>query len=170
MFVFIIFLWSVHLISPQPAPKLLVGYWHNFINGAGFIRLNQISQDWDVINVSFGETLPDQCTITFSPMYSENDFINDIKYLQSKGKKVLLSIGGQNGAVSVSDSSKKETFISSLKAVLNKYNFDGLDVDLEHGIVLGPGDNDFQNPKSPQLVNLISQLEVLSLLGNQDST
>lgn len=36
--------------------KLLVGYWHNFDNGTGIIKLKDVSPKWDVINVSFGET------------------------------------------------------------------------------------------------------------------
>ncbi|MGR6018982.1 hypothetical protein ACT7CU_12420 [Bacillus paranthracis] len=35
--------------------KLLVGYWHNFDNGTGIIKLRDVSPKWDVINVSFGK-------------------------------------------------------------------------------------------------------------------
>ena len=35
--------------------KLLIGYWHNFDNGTGIIKLRDVSPKWDVINVSFGK-------------------------------------------------------------------------------------------------------------------
>ena len=40
--------------APIPG-KVLVGYWHNFNNGTGTIKLRDVSPDWDVINLSFGE-------------------------------------------------------------------------------------------------------------------
>ena len=46
--------------------KLLVGYWHNFDNGTGIIKLRDVSPKWDVINVSFGETGGDRSTVEFS--------------------------------------------------------------------------------------------------------
>ena len=35
---------------------ILVGYWHNFKNGAANgLKLSQVDNSWDVINLSFGE-------------------------------------------------------------------------------------------------------------------
>lgn len=68
--------------------KLLVGYWHNFDNGTGIIKLKDVSPKWDVINVSFGETGGDRSTVEFSPVYgTDAEFKSDISYLKSKGKK-----------------------------------------------------------------------------------
>ena len=88
--------------------KLLVGYWHNFDNGTGIIKLKDVSPKWDVINVSFGETGGDRSTVEFSPVYgTDADFKSDISYLKSKGKKVVLSIGGQNGVVLLPDNAAR---------------------------------------------------------------
>lgn len=39
----------------QPKHKL-IGYWHNFVNGAGCpIPLNQVSKDWDIIDIAFAD-------------------------------------------------------------------------------------------------------------------
>ncbi len=47
----------------------------------------------------FGETGGDRSTVEFSPVYgTDAEFKSDISYLKSKGKKVVLSIGGQNGS------------------------------------------------------------------------
>ena len=73
--------------SKQFRIKLLVGYWHNFDNGTGIIKLREVSPKWDVINVSFGETGGDRSTVVFSPVYgTDAEFKSDISYLKSKGK------------------------------------------------------------------------------------
>ncbi|MBN1051752.1 chitinase [Clostridium botulinum] len=142
--------------------KLLVGYWHNFDNGTGIIKLKDVSTKWDVINVAFGETYGDRSVVEFTPCYNETEFISDINYLHSIGKKVVLSIGGQNGVVLLQDDSSKQKFINSISSLIDKYKFDGLDIDLETGISLNGGDNDFKNPTTPQIVNLISSIKELS--------
>ena len=147
-------------VSPS---KLLVGYWHNFDNGTGIINLRDVSSKWDVINVSFGETGADRSTIVFSPCYgTEASFKSDIDYLHSLGKKVVLSIGGQNGVLLLPDATAKQNFISSVEALIDKYGFDGIDIDLESGMNLNGGDTDFKNPTTPQITNLISSLHTLA--------
>ncbi|WP_242292081.1 chitinase [Bacillus cereus group sp. BfR-BA-01441] len=143
--------------------KLLVGYWHNFDNGTGIIKLKDVSPKWDVINVSFGETGGDRSTVEFSPVYgTDADFKSDISYLKSKGKKVVLSIGGQNGVVLLPDNAAKDRFINSIQSLIDKYGFDGIDIDLESGIYLNGNDTNFKNPTTPQIVNLISAIRTIS--------
>lgn len=142
--------------------RLLVGYWHNFTNPAGFYTLREIPNEWDVINVSFGITnTNDRATIIFEPEYDEAQFIKDVKYQQSLGKKVLLSLGGETGIVKVESAAAKDRFVKSLISIIDKYGFNGLDIDLEggSGISVGPLDSDFKNPGSPMLVNLINGIE-----------
>lgn len=53
-----------------------------------------------------------------------------IKSWQAKGKKVILSVGGQNGHWDpILDN--PNNFVKSAKAILDKYNLDGLDLDIE---------------------------------------
>lgn len=142
--------------------KILVGYWHNFDNGIGILPLSQVSDDWDVIDVSFGETGDDHATVGFTPCYGTVDaFKAEIQGLQAKGKKVILSLGGQNGIVEIPTEALKTSFINSIYTLVDKYGFNGIDVDLEHGIILDAGDTDFKNPKTPHLVNLISALHTI---------
>ena len=142
--------------------RLLVGYWHNFDNGTGIINLRDVSDKWDVINVAFGETYSDRAVVEFTPCYDEEQFISDVQYIKSKGKKVILSIGGQNGVVLLPDATAKEKFVKSICDLVDKYGFDGLDIDLESGISLQASDTDFKNPKTPQIVNLISGVREIS--------
>ncbi len=98
---------NVFAIS-NSSDKILVGYWHNFDNGTGIIRLKDVSTKWDVINVAFGESIGDRATIKFSPeIGTDQEFKEDIAYLNSIGKKVVLSIGGQNGVVLLPDENAK---------------------------------------------------------------
>ncbi|MEC0246493.1 glycosyl hydrolase family 18 protein [Paenibacillus chitinolyticus] len=148
-----------------PSTKVLVGYWHNFDNGSGFIRLRDISPKFDVINVSFAEPVGGSTTgtIGFTPFnYTDADFKADVAYLQSQGKKVIISIGGANGQVQLTTAGARSNFVSSMKSIISKYGFDGLDIDFEgHSLYLNPGDADFKNPTTPVITNLISAIREL---------
>src|SRR6201999_3574792 len=54
--------------------------------------------------------------------------------LQSRGQKVILSVGGQNGTVSVSDAASASNFASSVYSLIQQYGFNGVDIDLENGV------------------------------------
>ncbi|WP_081986623.1 chitinase [Chitinibacter sp. ZOR0017] len=160
-------------VSPAPAnDKLLVGYLHaSFANGSGYIRMNDVSDKWDFINLSFaeptsstsGEVAFKLCPSTECPnVESEADFIAAIKAKQAKGKKVQISIGGANGQVRLETTAAKDAFVRSVAAIIDKYGLDGLDVDFEgHSLQLNAGDNDVANPKAPVIVNLIAALKEL---------
>lgn len=144
--------------------KILVGYWHNFNNGTGEIKLRDVSLDWDVVNLSFGEpTSVTSGDIQFTPFNATPaEFKEDLKYLQSKGKKVLISIGGQNGQVQLKTKEARDTFVKSVSNVIDTYGLDGLDIDFEgHSLYFDAGDKDFKNPTTPVIVNLISALKEL---------
>ena len=142
--------------------KLLVGYWHNFDNGTGIVKLSDVSTDWDVLNVSFGETSSDRAVLEFSPCYgTDEEFKKEVETVKSRGQDVVLSIGGQNGVVLVQTEEAKKKFIDSTIAIIDKYGFNGLDVDLESGISLDSNDTDFKNPTTPQIVNLIDAINTI---------
>ena len=147
--------------------KVIVGYWHNWNNAdAPAIRLRDVSPYYTVICVAFAEShSPTDMTMKFIPdpsIQSEAEFIEDVLYLQSKGKKILLSLGGQNGTVVLTNEENKLTFISSMNVLIKKYSFNGIDIDLENGdIQLETEDKDFVNPKSARLVNLIQAIRTL---------
>jgi chitinase len=148
----------VKMLQTQVMPdKILVGYWHNFVNAAGYIKLRDVSNKWDVINVAFAETAGDNCTVQFNPdQQTETDLKADIAYLSGLGKKIVLSIGGQNAAVSLPDGAATQTFINSVIEIIDNYGFQGLDLDIETGISLEAGDTDLNHPITPMIVNLIS--------------
>lgn len=122
----------------------LTGYWQNFVNGATALRLADVDEQYDIIAVAFADTDPAKpggVTFTLDSGlskalggYTDEQFTADIKALHAKGKKVIISVGGANGTVSVSDPTAAANFAESVSALMKKYGFDGLDIDLENGI------------------------------------
>lgn len=162
---------SASTVKSAVPDKVLVGYWHNFENGTGTIKLRDVSPDWDVINLSFGEgTSVTSGDIRFEPFNaSKEEFKADVEYLQSQGKKVLISIGGEKGQVQLKDEAAKNNFINSVSNIIDTYGLDGLDIDFEgHSLYFNPGDKDFKNPTTPVIVNLIDALHQLSTKYGDD--
>ncbi|GGT18622.1 chitinase [Streptomyces tanashiensis] len=150
----------------------LVGYLHaSFANGSGYTRMADVPDSWDVINLAFGEPTSvtsgdirfSLCPATECPgVESPADFKAAIKAKQAAGKKVLISIGGQNGQVQLSTTAARDTFVSSVSKIIDEYGLDGLDIDFEgHSLSLQTGDTDFRNPTSPVVVNLIQAVKTL---------
>ncbi|MEV6444080.1 glycoside hydrolase family 18 protein [Amycolatopsis sp. NPDC051716] len=150
----------------------LVGYLHaSFANGSGYVRMADVPAAWDIIDLAFGEptsvTSGDirftRCPASECPnVESDADFVAAIKAKQAQGKKVLISIGGQNGQVQLTTTAARDKFVSSVSGIIDKYGLNGLDVDFEgHSLSLNAGDTDFRNPTTPVIVNLISALKTL---------
>ncbi|MFF8729798.1 chitinase [Streptomyces sp. NPDC015171] len=157
--------------SDLPA-HALVGYLHaSFANGAGYTRLADVPDSWDVIDLAFGEPTSvtsgdirfNRCPVTECPnAESDADFKAAVKAKQAAGKKVLISIGGQNGQVQLTTTAARDTFVSSVSRIIDTYGLDGLDIDFEgHSLSLNANDTDFKNPTTPVIVNLISALKTL---------
>ncbi|MFF3678634.1 chitinase [Streptomyces sp. NPDC002120] len=150
----------------------LVGYLHaSFANGSGYVRMADVPDSWDVVNLAFGEptsvTSGDirfrLCPVAECPnVESPAEFKAAIKAKQAAGKKVLISIGGQNGQVQLSTTAARDTFVSSVGKIIDEYGLDGLDIDFEgHSLSLATGDTDFRAPTTPVVVNLISAVKTL---------
>ncbi|MEU4669596.1 glycoside hydrolase family 18 protein [Amycolatopsis sp. NPDC023774] len=150
----------------------LIGYLHaSFANGSGYVRMADVPDAWDIIDLAFGEpTTPTSGDIRFdrcpasecAGVESDADFIAAIRAKQAQGKKVLISIGGEKGQVQLTTTAARDAFVGSVSAIIDKYGLDGLDVDFEgHSLSLNAGDTDFRNPTTPVVVNLISVLKTL---------
>jgi chitinase len=154
------------------AKHALIGYLHaSFANGSGYIRMADVPSAWNIIDLSFGEPTSvtsgdirfNRCPVSECPnVESDADFIAAIRAKQAAGTKVLISIGGANGQVQLTTTAARDMFVSSVSAIIDRYGLDGLDIDFEgHSLYLNSGDNDFRNPTTPVIVNLISALKTL---------
>ncbi|WP_420077089.1 chitinase [Streptomyces sp. JL3001] len=157
----------------------LVGYLHaSFANGSGYTRMADVPDSWDVIDLAFGEPTSvtsgdirfDRCPVAECPnVESDADFKAAIKAKQAAGKKVLISIGGQNGQVQLTTTAARDIFVTSVSKIIDQYGLDGLDIDFEgHSLSLNADDTDFKNPKTPVIVNLIAALKTLKAKYGDD--
>lgn len=122
---------------------LLMGYWQDFTNGATPLTLANVPTSYNLVAVAFGDSDSTPGQVTFSldsglasalGGYTQQQFINDIHTLQSRGQKVILSVGGANGTISVSDATSASNFASSVFSLIKQYGFNGVDIDLENGV------------------------------------
>lgn len=122
---------------------VLMGYWQDFTNGAQPLTLANVPTSYNLIAVAFGNSDATPGQVTFSldsglssalGGYTQAQFISDIKTDQARGQKVILSVGGQNGTISVSDATSASNFASSVDAIIKQYGFNGVDIDLENGV------------------------------------
>ncbi|MGW8747327.1 chitinase [Streptomyces sp. NPDC055794] len=122
-------------------PKHAVtGYWQNFNNGAAVQKISDVPAAYDIIAVSFADATTTPGAVTFNldsaglGGYTVAQFKADVRAKQAAGKKVIISVGGEKGTVSVNDSASATNFANSVYAVMQEYGFDGVDIDLENGL------------------------------------
>ncbi|HEY1624654.1 MAG TPA: glycoside hydrolase family 18 protein [Streptosporangiaceae bacterium] len=128
--------------SGLPA-HVLMGYWQDFTNGAKALTLAAVPTTYNLVAVAFGnsDSTPGQVTFSIDSGlssalggYTQQQFTSDIKTLQSRGQKVILSVGGQNGTIEVDSSASASAFASSVYSIIQQYGFNGVDIDLENGV------------------------------------
>lgn len=136
---------AVTVVEQTEKRHKLIGYWHNFVNGAGCpIRLADMADAWDVIDIAFAENdRNSDGTVHFNlysgdiysdcPALDPTQFKQDMAALQAKGKKFVLSLGGAEGTITLNTDQDEANFVSSLSGLIAEWGFDGLDVDLESG-------------------------------------
>nr|WP_308295677.1 chitinase [Streptomyces sp. ODS25] len=132
---------AAHTEATAAVPKHAVtGYWQNFNNGATVQKLSDVPDAYDIIAVAFADATGTPGAVSFTldsaglGGYTDDQFKADIAAKHAAGKKVVISIGGQNGTVSVSDSASASAFADSVYSLMQTYGFDGVDIDLENGL------------------------------------
>ncbi|CAL9474008.1 chitinase [Streptomyces sp. enrichment culture] len=122
-------------------PKHAVtGYWQNFNNGATVQKISDVPSAYDIIAVAFADATTTPGAVTFNldsaglGGYTVDQFKADVRAKQAAGKKVIISVGGEKGTVSVNSASSATNFANSVYSLMQEYGFDGVDIDLENGI------------------------------------
>ncbi|MFE5966328.1 chitinase [Streptomyces sp. NPDC056463] len=129
--------------NPGPGPSVpkhaLTGYWQNFNNGATVQKLRDVQAQYDIIAVSFADSTatPGQIAFNLDPAVgyaSVADFKADVAAKKAAGKSVVISVGGEKGNVTINSDASATAFADSAYALMQEYGFNGVDIDLEHGI------------------------------------
>ena len=150
----------------------MIGYWTGAGPGGTLLRLRDVSPQWDVIIVAFANVNHQASEGTMQmhvrvgrpgePPMDVAQMKDDIAWLKSRGKKVLISLGGGGETFTLAEKASIPTFVDSVTQIVTDYGFDGIDLDFESpSLVLDQGDVDFRHPKTPSIVNLIMALREL---------
>ena len=128
-------------VEVQQTDQWLTGYWHNFDNGSVVMPLADVPSEYNLVPVAFADNHPElDGGITFDLAsdelggYTDEQFREDITTLQAEGRKVIISVGGELGHVDVTDPTQAQNFADTTYELMQDYGFDGVDIDLEHGI------------------------------------
>ncbi|MFD0382688.1 chitinase [Streptomyces stramineus] len=124
--------------GPAVPKHAVTGYWQNFDNGATVQRISDVQSQYDIIAVAFADATATPGAVDFrldpALKYTEAQFKADIAAKRAAGKSVIISIGGERGTVTVNDASSARNFADSVYTLMQKYGFDGVDIDLENGL------------------------------------
>jgi chitinase len=151
--------------NAQITGSALVGYWHNWNSTPPYIQLNQIDNRYNVIELAFAmPTSTSDMTMVFTPdVVTQSTLISQIQTLKSQGKKVLISIGGATAYIDLTTTANKNAFISSMTSIINTFDFDGIDIDIESGnsVLISGGitiSNTTGDPAMTHLIDAIKQI------------
>ncbi len=144
----------------------LIGYWEGYGAGRTTYPLRDVSPQWDVVIVTFASPVKGSTsTLHFAPPagVSEAQLREDVAYLKSRGRKVLISLGGGGAVVTLHNAAETHGFVQSVTSIVERYGFDGVDLDIETpSLMIQAGDTDFRHPTTPSVVNLIAAMHQLS--------
>jgi chitinase len=130
--------------SGSPAlPAKIVGGWWTYWDGPALASVNAA---YDVIYCAFalGQNTTSG-TLVFTPadggIQTDASFKADVLTKQAAGKKIFLSMGGQDDLATggagyrMNSTARVSQAVTSVQVLITAYNFDGIDVEFENGTV-----------------------------------
>src|SRR5689334_21546149 len=133
-------------VKSRPSGKVLQGYWENWDgspNGVhppfGWTPITDSrirSHGYNVINAAFPVILSDGAVLWQDGMDAGVKVATPAEMCQAKaaGATILMSIGGAAAGIDLSSSAVADKFVSTVVPILKRYNFDGIDIDIETGL------------------------------------
>ncbi|RJQ72764.1 chitinase [Pseudonocardiaceae bacterium YIM PH 21723] len=152
--------------KPRPAGKVLQGYWENWDGAKNGVHppygWQPISSDdfpshgYNVINAAFPVILSDGTALWEDGMDSTVQVGTPAQMCEAKAKgaTILMSIGGAAAGIDLNSSATADKFVSTIVPILKKYNFDGIDIDIETGLAGGSSATQL-SPSQSNLIRII---------------
>ncbi|MGZ2355106.1 glycosyl hydrolase family 18 protein [Streptomyces sp. 372A] len=152
--------------KPKPAGKVLQGYWENWDGasngvhpGMGWVPItdSRIAQHgYNVINAAFPVILSDGTVRWEDGMDAGVKVSTPAEMCEAKanGATLLMSIGGAAAGIDLSSSKVADRFVETVVPILKKYNFDGIDIDIETGLS-GSGNINTLSASQSNLIRII---------------
>ncbi|MFF0048754.1 chitinase [Streptomyces sp. NBC_01550] len=153
-------------VKSKPAGKVLQGYWENWDGAAngvhpplGWIPITDsriTAHGYNVINAAFPVIRSDGTVLWEDGMDSTVKVPTPAEMCQAKasGLTTLLSIGGATAGIDLSSSAVADRFVDTVVPILQTYNFDGIDIDIETGLT-GSGDINQLSTSQANLIRII---------------
>ncbi|MQY16152.1 hypothetical protein SRB5_63450 [Streptomyces sp. RB5] len=152
--------------KPKPSGKVLQGYWENWDGasngvhpGMGWVPITDsriAAHGYNVINAAFPVILSDGTVLWENGMDAGVKVSTPAEMCQAKaaGATLLMSIGGAAAGIDLSSSAVADKFVATVVPILKKYNFDGIDIDIETGLS-GSGNINTLSPSQSNLIRII---------------
>ncbi|MFD3492812.1 chitinase [Streptomyces sp. NPDC058690] len=153
-------------VKSKPAGKVLQGYWENWDGAAngvhpplGWIPITDsriTAHGYNVINAAFPVIRSDGTVLWEDGMDSIVKVPTPAEMCQAKasGLTTLLSIGGATAGIDLSSSAVADRFVDTVVPILQTYNFDGIDIDIETGLT-GSGNINQLSTSQANLIRII---------------
>ncbi|MER8237310.1 glycosyl hydrolase family 18 protein [Streptomyces sp. NPDC094049] len=152
--------------KPKPAGKVLQGYWENWDGaangvhpGMGWVPITDsriAAHGYNVINAAFPVILSDGTVLWQDGMDAGVKVSTPAEMCAAKaaGATILMSIGGAAAGIDLSSSTVADRFVATVVPILKKYNFDGIDIDIETGLS-GSGNINTLSASQSNLIRII---------------
>ncbi|RKR91114.1 chitinase [Micromonospora pisi] len=153
-------------VKSRPAGKVLHGYWENWDGAAngvhpplGWIPITDQrirTHGYNVINAAFPVIRSDGTVLWEDGMDAGVKVATPAEMCQAKaaGLTILLSIGGATAGIDLSSSTVADRFVATVVPILKRYNFDGIDIDIETGLT-GSGNINQLSTSQANLIRII---------------
>ncbi|HET6633551.1 MAG TPA: chitinase [Streptomyces sp.] len=153
-------------VKPKPAGKVLQGYWENWDGAANGVhppfgwtsitdpRIRE--HGYNVLNAAFPVIRSDGTVLWEDGMDRTVKVPTPAEMCEAKadGATILLSIGGATAGIDLTSRAVADRFIETVVPILKKYNFDGIDIDIETGLT-GSGDINRLSVSQQNLIHII---------------
>ncbi|MFB6673168.1 chitinase [Streptomyces sp. NPDC056390] len=152
--------------KPRPAGKVLQGYWENWDGASNGVHPpfgwtpitnpEMAQHGYNVINAAFPVIRSDGTALWEDGMDTNVKVATPAEMCQAKasGQTILMSIGGAAAGIDLNSTATADHFVETIVPILKKYNFDGIDIDIETGLT-GSGNISQLSTSQANLIRII---------------